>query len=403
MIFIKTMGRIAISPALILLLVAPSLLSQVLPPPTPQARSAQTAAAIPDLERRIGQYLQEQKPQLAIPLLRQILALDAANLNANANLGVLLFFDNKFAEAIPHLRTALKLDPTLSRTQALLGLAEIRTGDIEAARNDLATALPSLTDLKIRTQAGLELIELYQAAGQLNKAQSVAAALEESDPRNPRILFVNHEIARQIADQTLLSLMVAAPDSPEMHLVIAGELSRQGDAANAIVHYREAIRLNPAIPGGHFQLAEQLRTSTDPALNAQAEGEYQAAIRTNQYDELSWRQLAGIRAAKGNFTTAEEDYRKALALQPADSDAETGLAIALLSLNRTAEATPLLESAIKHDPTNITAYYRLSTLYRRAGRTADADREMESFRHFQEIKDKLGRTFRQLAAPAVAQ
>ena len=33
-------------------------------------------------------------------------------------------------------------------------------------------------------------------------------------------------------------------------------------------------------------------------------------------------------AAKGDFKAAEEDYRKALALQPKDSEAKTGLAIA---------------------------------------------------------------------------
>ena len=62
-------------------------------------------------------------------------------------------------------------------------------------------------------------------------------------------------------------------------------------------------------------------------MNAQAEDEYKAAIKVNQYDELSWRQLGGIMTAKGDFKTAEEDYRKALALQPKDSDAKTGLAI----------------------------------------------------------------------------
>ena len=156
------------------------------------------------------------------------------------------------------------------------------------------------------------------------------------------------------------------------------------------------------MPGAHFELAEQLRTSSDPALNAQAEDEYKAAIRVNRYDELSWRQLGGILAAKGDFKTAEEDYRKALALQPKDSEARTGLAIVLISLNRTTEAIPLLEDAVKDDPTNMVAHYRLSGLYRRAGRTADAQREMDAFHHYKDVKDKLGKVFKQLAAPANA-
>ena len=89
-------------------------------------------------------------------------------------------------------------------------------------------------------------------------------------------------------------------------------------------------------------MAEQLRTSTDAALNAQAEDEYKAALQVNPNDELSWRQLAGVLSAKGNYQAAEEHYRKALALQPKDSEAKTGLAIALISTNRTSDAIPLL-------------------------------------------------------------
>jgi cytochrome c-type biogenesis protein CcmH/NrfG len=120
----------------------------------------------------------------------------------------------------------------------------------------------------------------------------------------------------------------------------------------------------------------------------------------NPYDEPSWRQLGGIMAAKSDFKTAAEDYKKALALQPKDSDAETGLAIVCISLNQTNDAIALLENAVKDDPTNIVAHYRLSMLYRRAGRTADAQHETDMFQHYTELKDKLARIFKQLAQQA---
>jgi len=132
-------------------------------------------------------------------------------------------------------------------------------------------------------------------------------------------------------------------------------------------------------------------------LNAQAEVEFKAAIQVNQYDELSWRQLGGVLSAKGDLKGAEAHYRKALALQPKDAEAKTGLAIVLISLNQASEAIALLESAEKDDPTNTVAHFRLSGLYRRAGRTADAEREMEAFRHYQEVRDKLEKVFKQMA------
>jgi tetratricopeptide (TPR) repeat protein len=348
------------------------------------------------LEQQVQKYLQEQKPQLAIPVLREIASLDPKNVNAQANLGVLLFFQANYGEAIPHMRAALQLQPDLWRVQALLGIAEKRTGNPKDAQSDLERAFSNLDDKKIQIEAGLELIELHSASAQLDKALSVAAKLQELAPQNSQILFVAYQIARQMMDQSLLSVMVAAPDSAEMHMIMAGELARQSDRTNAIAQYREAIRLNPMVPGAHFQLAEQLRTSPDPALNAQAEDEYRAAIKVNQYDELSWRQLGGIMTAKGDFKAAEEDYKKALVLQPKDSEAKTGLAIVLISMNQTTEAISLLESAVNDDPTNIVAHYRLSGLYRRAGRPADAQRETDSFHHYQDVRDKLGKIFKQL-------
>src|SRR5690242_19799381 len=59
------------------------------------ALMAQTApdakANIAALEEEVKKHLQEQKPQLAIPVLRQIVSLDPNNVNARANLGVLLY------------------------------------------------------------------------------------------------------------------------------------------------------------------------------------------------------------------------------------------------------------------------------------------------------------------------
>ena len=88
-------------------------------------------------KRQVQLFLKQQRPDLAIPELRAIVALDPHNVDGRGNLGVLLFFQNDYATAIPQLRAALKLQPTLPKIQALLGMAEKRTGDIERARADL--------------------------------------------------------------------------------------------------------------------------------------------------------------------------------------------------------------------------------------------------------------------------
>ncbi len=347
------------------------------------------------LEQQVQKNLQEQKPELAIPLLREIVSIEPNNLNAHADLGVLLFFQGNYSEAIPQMHSAVQSQPDLWRIEALLGIAEKRTGDPSAAQEDLERAFARLDDKKIAKEAGLELVELDSSSGQFAKASSVTEKLEELLPEDPQILFVAYEISVQMMDQSLLNMLLVAPDSGEMHMIMGGELGRHGDHANAIAQYREAIKLNPMLPGVHYELAEQLRASPDPAMNAQAESEFKAAVKANQYDEKAWCRLGDSVAEAGDFKAAEEDYKKALVLQPRDADAQTGLAIALITMNQMSEAVPLLESAVKNDPTNIVAHYRLSVLYRRAGRIAEAQHEMSEYNHYKELKDKMAQVFKQ--------
>src|SRR6202167_4181836 len=107
-----------------------------------------------------AEYLHENRPDLAIPEFRAIVAIDPNNVDAHGNLGAVLFFQNSYPDAIPELRAALKLRPTLSKIQALLGIAEKRTGDVSAAREDLEEGFPKGTDEKIRRETGREMIEI---------------------------------------------------------------------------------------------------------------------------------------------------------------------------------------------------------------------------------------------------
>jgi Tfp pilus assembly protein PilF len=60
------------------------------------------------------------------------------------------------------------------------------------------------------------------------------------------------------------------------------------------------------------------------------------------------------------------------------------------------KAEPLLEHALQLDPTSAAAHFRLSTLYRQAGRTADAKRELEEYQKYKEMKEKLQDIYREM-------
>ena len=98
------------------------------------------SSEINTLEQLVQKHLQEQKPQLAIPVLREIISLDPKNVNAQANLGVLLFFQASYDEAIPHMRAVLQSQPDLWRVQALLGIAEKLSRRFQSGRSSLIPA-----------------------------------------------------------------------------------------------------------------------------------------------------------------------------------------------------------------------------------------------------------------------
>ncbi len=357
------------------------------------------ASKVDALNREAQLHLQQREPKLAIPLLHQILTLDPNNLNAHANLGVLLFFQNSYADSIPQLHAALVIQPDLWKIEALLGIAEKRTGASAQAQDDLERSFPKLDEKGFQVETGLDLVELDVTLGQFGKAAAVVETLESISPQDPQILLAAYQISLQMADQSLLSIAMAAPDSAQMHMMMADKLGRDGNRTGAIAEYRAALRLNPKLPGAHFELAEQLRNTDDPAKKAEAAEEYKAALQVNEFDERAWRGLGEVIAEKGDYKSAQQDYEKALALQPHDADAETDLAVALLSLNETGKATSLLESAVKDDPTNIVAHFRLGTVYRQAGRIEDSQREMDVFRHYKDMRDKLGKTFQHMQMP----
>jgi Tfp pilus assembly protein PilF len=347
--------------------------------------------------REAHRLLSENKPDAAIPEFRAIIALDPSNIDALGNLGVLLFFHGQYAEAMPALRGALARKSDLWKIQALLGMAERRTGDTQTARADLEASFPQLQDQKVRVETGLELVELYNGTEELEKASSVVAMLRTLDPENQHVLYAAYRVRSDLAREAVLSLALVAPQSALMYQVMAHEAARGGDTAGAIRYDREALKLAPKLPGIHFELAELLNTlpATSQA-QAQTKSEYKLALEQNPLDEKAHLRLAVIAERSGDQKTALELYTRALALQPDDAEACNGLASLLVTMNQPEKAVKLLEHAVQMDPTDATIHFRLGTVYRRLGRKTEAQQEIEQYRKYKDLKNKLRETFREL-------
>jgi Flp pilus assembly protein TadD len=210
------------------------------------------------------------------------------------------------------------------------------------------------------------------------------------------LLYTSYRIHTDLAGESMLSLSLVAPNSARMHQVMAHELAKQGNSAAAIAQYREAVKIDPNLPGLHFELAEMLNGSSIVKEQDEAEGEYKAALAVNQFDEKSECRLGDIAFRKGNLPQAEEHYSRAIQLQFNDAEASLGLGKTLLAMNQPQQAESPLERAVQLEPTSAVAHFRLSTLYRLTGRSADAKRELEEYQKYKTMKEKLAAIYREM-------
>ena len=378
-----------LSTGLVLLLSAAACLPQATP--NQQELSSHLQKAQADLH--------QNRPDLAIPQLQAALAIDPSNLEVRANLGVLLFFQGKYDQALPLLQAVVTAKPDLWKIQSLLGIAESKTGDDRQGRIDLETAFPHIDETKLKINVGLQLIESYTATGDLEKASTLIAQLLALKPTDPELLYAAYRIHSNMMAEDLLSLSLAAPDSAQLHQAIAHELQRTHDLEGTIRNLRQALALDPKLPGIHFELAEALHASDDQRLHTEALEQYKLAVKTNPSDPKAATRLGDIEVEMGDLDAGEKNYQQALKLQPNSADAKIGMANGLTERGDPAAAAPLLEQVIAADPSNYLAHFRLSTVYRKLHRPDDVKRELDAYTRYKDMHEKLTSIYKTLDSP----
>ena len=371
-----------------------------------ESKSQQTDSRQREIARHAQQaqrFLRENHPDQAIPEFRAILTVDANNVDARANLGVLLFFRADYALAIPELQAALKLKPTVWKVEALLGMAQKRTGNVKSAVTNLEQSFPKVGEQDIQIEVGMELVEIYSGTNDLDKAARIVDLLRNKYPTDVGVLYASYRIHSDLAGESMLSLSLVAPHSGQMHQIMAHELAKQGQMEAAIGNFREALRIDPKLPGIHFELAEALNASDSQEERVEAKHEYETALSSNPLDEKSECRLGAIAYQTGDLQSSLSHYTRAAQLQPDDSEALLGLAKDLLERKETQKAQGLLERAVQVDPTSVVAHFRLATVYRLQGKIADAKRELEEYQKLKDMKAKLRKIYQQMRVQPMKQ
>ena len=212
------------------------------------------------------------------------------------------------------------------------GEAELRGGHADAAIADIGTALSYSQDNFLYR---LRLAQALAAAGKIPQAQAYLLALWEEEPGNGT---VNLELAR---------LAVRAGQTAEVLRFFHGAI--YGVWEDDPAQQRRQAR---------FELVRFLLARRD---RAQAESELIALAADLPSDASALNQVADLFSRTGNDRRALSEYQQALHIDPRNADSLAGAGRAAFSLGQYAEAERYLRRALAVDPKNTEAAAQMQT------------------------------------------
>ena len=193
------------------------------------------------------------------------------------------------------------------------------------------------------------------------------------------------------------------PENPRGHCNVGDALIRLGRTADALDHYREALRLKTKFAGARsncglalaalgrfneaveqYRLALQESPANPGILNnlgnaltalgrpAEAVGVFREALQKAPDSALLHFNLANTLADMGRTEEAVFHYREALRLDPAKTKARTNLGILLASMGRLDEAIREYRTALQTAPADTAALNNLGIAMATLGRSAEA-------------------------------
>ncbi|HSA84928.1 MAG TPA: tetratricopeptide repeat protein [Nitrospira sp.] len=173
---------------------------------------------------------------------------------------------------------------------------------------------------------------LYEAQRRLNDAMNAyerAIALVPNEPE-PLFSLVKLEMAqghKARSQARLETLLATYSDHPFAHGLLGEILSLSGAHDAAVLHYREAVRLNPKwiTPWLNWATLSMSRKKPDAAVQVLQEG-----IKINPDSEELYMLLATAHAEQGLTDLAMEAYETTLRLNPRNLLAANNLAVLLV-------------------------------------------------------------------------
>ena len=307
----------------------------------------------------------------------------------HANLGVIYFHQKKFDQAIPELRQALKLKPTLTNTVAVLAMSLSEIGEYAEALPGLEKGFHS-SDRQLKRMSGLQLERAYSALNRHKEAIEVAVELDTFYPDDPEVLYQNGRIFGNYAFLSMEKLSKAAPNSIWTHQAAAEAYESAGSYNDAITEYRQVLGIEPQRPGVHYRLGRTLlsraRTTSSAEDLAAAIREFEQELQVDPLNASAAYEIGEVHRNAGEFADAEKYFELALRKYSNFEEAHLGLAAVLMYLGNPTSALDHLQKAIALNPDNEVSWYRLSQVERSLGNINEVQNAIAKFHELHRAK-----------------
>lgn len=339
-----------------------------------------------DLLLTVGTDLEAAEAQL-----RRAVELEPGYAGAHMRLGKTLFARGRPGAAAA-FEKALELDPEIYPARVGLGqarLAEGRVSDAIALLEEVLRAQPR------NGRALTALAQAYTRDGRRQQAREIAERASDAAEYN---LFADPLMSRVVAEgvssnllwerakayledgnypQAILGLRQVVkllPANPGVHHQLAFAYRETGDAERAFRHLRRAVELEPERADARVQLAGMLLERQQPGEAAEhLRAVYQAAPADPEAGWLLGRALSASGDVAGALTVFRDSAQRAQrAGSPVPARAHDDWGSALARIGRFTEAVEHFRAALALEPGNAQSLFHLGLAMEGLGRPEEA-------------------------------
>jgi len=327
--------------------------------PSPDAAQRMEAARHAEAEKHFD---------VAVTEFRKVTELEPGSAAAFVSLGQALIEEHDYGAAIQPLKRALELDSNLAPAHQLLGYALL-------AQGYPAEAIPHLESTHEQAALGIAQAETGQFAAAIVNLQ---AALQKR-PNDPDLLYYLGRAGGLLSKQSIDTLLAISPDSARAHQSLAENYVVLRQMPEAEKEYQQALASRPDIPNLHLELGHVYASTSRWPL---AEGQFRAETKLQPGNAEAEYRLGDALLQQGKAKEAKAELERSDRLLPQMPETlyALGKADALEGDSVAAEKTWMtLLSIEKEGELAAQAHFGLAGLYRKQGKTAEAEAHMREF------------------------